>query len=156
MQCKSLWIKASAKCINVNVNVIIFHNITILTVFWTNKCRLGRPKAPFTLQAILGDKATRSHSFQWRAGDFRRHERQRPLATGWGVSSDATKFRILQLYANEERLSGATANRKEDGWAHVIVLLSAVDKHTRWEKNRLCFSFIFVCMYGLNSYLYYI
>ncbi len=113
-------------------------------------------KAPFTLQVTLSDKATRSHSFQWRAGDFRRHERQRPLATGWGVSSDATKFRILQLYANEERLSGVTANRKEDGWAHVIVLLSAVDKHTQWEKNRLCFSFIFVCMYGLNSYLYYI
>ncbi len=39
----------------------------------------------------------------------------RAIATGWGVSSDATKFRILQLYANEERLSGATANRKEDG-----------------------------------------
>ncbi len=29
------------------------------------------PKAPFTLQAILSDKATRSHSFQWRAGNFR-------------------------------------------------------------------------------------
>ncbi len=24
MQCKSLWIKASAKCINVNVNVLLF------------------------------------------------------------------------------------------------------------------------------------
>ncbi len=30
------------------------------------------------------------------------------------LSSDATEFRILQIYANEERLSGATANRKED------------------------------------------
>ncbi len=48
------------------------------------------------------------------------------------VSSDVTKFSILQLYANEERLSGVSANRKEDGWAHVIVLLSAVDKHTQW------------------------
>ncbi len=46
-----------------------------------------------------------------------------------------TKFRILQLYANEERLSGATANGNEDGRAHVIVLLSAVDKHTRWKKK---------------------
>ncbi len=27
MHCKSLWIKASAKCINVNVNV--YHNINI-------------------------------------------------------------------------------------------------------------------------------
>ncbi len=76
------------------------------------------------------DKATQSHSFQWRAGDFWRQARHRPLATRWGVSSDTTKFRILQLYANEERLSGATANRKEDGWAHVIVLLSGIDKHT--------------------------
>ncbi len=49
----------------------------------------------------------RSHSFQWRAGDFRRQARQldTPLVTGWGVSSDATKIRILQLYANEERHS---------------------------------------------------
>ncbi len=81
---------------------------------------------------------------------------QQPLATGWGVSSDATKFRIPQLYANEERLLGATANRKEDGRAHVIVLLSAVDKHTQWKKSRLRFAFIFVCMYGFNLYLYYI
>ncbi len=27
MQCKSLWIKASAKCINVNVNVLV-HDVT--------------------------------------------------------------------------------------------------------------------------------
>ncbi len=73
----------------------------------------------------------------------------------WSVSSDATKFRIPQLYANEERLLGATANRKEDGWAHVIVLLSAVDKHAM-EKSRLRFSFIFVYMHGFNLYLYYI
>ncbi len=38
-------------------------------------------QAPFTLQATLSDKATRSHSFQWRAGDFRRHERQWAIAT---------------------------------------------------------------------------
>jgi len=30
MQCKSLWIKASAKCINVNVNIQIFWD----TDFW--------------------------------------------------------------------------------------------------------------------------
>ncbi len=119
-----------------------------MTVMW--------PEAPFTLQATLSDKARQSHSFQWRAGDFRRHERQRPLVTGWGVSSNATKFRILKIYANEERLSGATANRKEDGWAHMIVLLSAVDKHTQWKKSRLCFSFIFVCMSVFNLYLYHI
>ncbi len=124
-----------------------------LRKYITSQCSKLSPEAPFTLQATLSDKATRSHSFQWRAGDFRRHERQRPLATGWGVSSDATKFRILQLYANEERLSGATANRKEDGWAHVIVLLSAVDKHTQWKKSRLCFSFIFVCMSVFNLYI---
>ncbi len=50
-----------------------------------------------------------------------------------------SKFRILQLYANEERLLGATANRKEDGWAHVFVLL-AVDKHTQRKHSRLGFS----------------
>ncbi len=114
-----------------------------LLYFWSNKCSL-KPRSHYT---TLSDKATRSHSFQWRAGDFRR---QRVIVTGWGVSSDATKFRILQLYANDERLSGATANRKEDGWAHVIVLLSAVDKHTQWKKSRLCFSFIF------NLYSYHI
>ncbi len=83
-----------------------------------------KPQAPFTLQATLSDKATRSHSFQWRAGNFRR---QRAIATV-GDRMGRGKFRILQLYANEDRLSGATANGKEDGWAHVIVLLSAVDK----------------------------
>ncbi len=36
MQCKSLWIKASAKCINVNVNIVyniyvIFNNMTVRT-----------------------------------------------------------------------------------------------------------------------------
>ncbi len=36
-------------------------------------CRCVSLKAPFTLQATLSDKATRSHSFQWRAGDFQRH-----------------------------------------------------------------------------------
>ncbi len=51
------------------------------------------------------------------------------------MSSDATKFRIPQVYANEEPLSGATANRKEDGRAHVIDLLSAEDKHMKWGKN---------------------
>ncbi len=103
-------------------------------------------QAPFTLQVTRSDKVTRSHSFQWGAGDFRRQARQRPLATGWGVSSDVTKFRIPQLYANEERHSGATANRKEDGRAHVIVLLSAVDKHTQWKKvGSVSHSFLFVC-----------
>ncbi len=67
------------------------------------------------LKSPMTSDPTRSHSFQWRAGNFQWHERQQPLATGWGVSSDTTKFRILQLYANEEWLSGATANRKEDG-----------------------------------------
>ncbi len=62
------------------------------------------------------------------------------------MSSDATKFRIPQLYANEERLLGATANWKEDGRAHVIVLLSAVDKHTQWKKvGSVSHSFLFVC-----------
>ncbi len=60
------------------------------------------------------------------------------------LSSDATEFRILQIYANEERLSGATANKKEDGWAHVIVLL--VDKHTQWKKvGSVSHSLLFVC-----------
>ncbi len=71
------------------------------------------------------------------SGDTSDSEQYRPLATGWGVSSDATKFRILQLYANEEWLSGVTANRKEDGRAHVIVLFSAVDKHSQWKKVQL-------------------
>ncbi len=31
MQCKSLWIKASAKCINVNVNILIFCDTGFLT-----------------------------------------------------------------------------------------------------------------------------
>ncbi len=137
------------------VNFKIHDCLFYLAVFKIPSCA----KAPFTLQATHSDKATRSHSFQWRAGDFRRQERQRLSATvgdRMGVSSDATKFRIPQLYANEERLLGATANRKEDGRAHVIVLLSAVDKHTQWKKSRLRFAFIFVCMYGFNLYLYYI
>ncbi len=100
-------------------------------------------KAPFTLQA------TKWHdpiNFNWELAISGDKRWQQPLAIGWGVSSDVTKFRILQLYANEERLSGASANRKEDGWAHVIILLSAVDKYMQWEKSRFCFSFIFVCM----------
>ncbi len=105
-------------------------------------------KALFTLQA------TQSYSFQWRAADFRRQVRQRPWMTGWGVSSDATKFRILQLYANEEWLSGAIANRKEDGRAHVIVLLSAVDKHTQWKKlGSVSHSFLFVCTDLIRIYI---
>ncbi len=72
------------------------------------------------------------------------------------MSSDVTKFRIPQLYANEERLSGATANRKEDDRAHVIVLLSAVDERTQWEKvGSVSHTFLFVCN-GFNLYLYYI
>ncbi len=61
------------------------------------------------------------------------------------MSSNTTKFRILQLYANkEEQLSEATANRKED--AHVIVLVSAVDKQTQWKKvGSVSHSFLFVC-----------
>ncbi len=48
--------------------------------------------------AVSGDT---SHSDHWRPNG--------------GVSSDVTKFRILQLYANEEQFAGATANRIEDG-----------------------------------------
>ncbi len=88
----------------------------------------------FTLKVARSDKATQSHSFQCRAGDFWRQERQRPSATGWGVSSDATKFRISQIYANEKWLSGATANRKEDGSAHVIILLSGAAVTERWRS----------------------
>lgn len=39
-----------------------------------------------------------------------------------GVSSDATKLRIVYLYANEQRHNIATTSRSEDR-AHVICLL---------------------------------
>ncbi len=70
-----------------------------------------------------------------------------------GRAPDATKFRILQIYANEERLSEATANRKEDGWAHVIFLLLAVYKHTQWKVGSVSHSFLFVCMYLIHIYI---
>ncbi len=71
-----------------------------------------------------------------------------------GACPAKRQFRILQLYANEERLSGATANRKEDGWAHVIVLLSAVDKHTQWGKiGSVSHSFLFVCTDLIHIYI---
>ncbi len=41
------------------------------------------------------------------------------------LATQATVAVGLQLYAKAERLSGATANKKEDR-AHVIVLVSAV------------------------------
>ncbi len=95
-------------------------------------------RAPFTLQATLSDTIPFISMESWRFPATQ--------ATGWDVSSDVTKFRILQLYANEERLLWATANRKEDGWAHVIVLLSAVDKQTQWKKvGSISLSFLFVC-----------
>ncbi len=66
----------------------------------------------------------------------------------WGVSNDATKFRILQLYANEEQHSGATPNRKEDR-AHVIALLSA----QQWEADPRChYSFLFLCTDSIYIY----
>ncbi len=45
MQCKSLWIKASAKCINVNVNVPVLLSLFpvfehVDYVFWTLKIKL--------------------------------------------------------------------------------------------------------------------
>ncbi len=34
MQCKSLWIKASAKCINVNVVLLLFCALLLVTVLF--------------------------------------------------------------------------------------------------------------------------
>ncbi len=87
--------------------------------------------------AVSGDT---SHSDHWRPNG--------------GVSSNVTKFRILQLYANEEQFAGATANRIEDGWAHVILLLSAKDKHTQWKKVcSVSHSFLFVCTDLIHIYI---
>ncbi len=41
MLCKSNWIKASAKCINVNVNVIRLLHITLIQCAQYSKDRLG-------------------------------------------------------------------------------------------------------------------
>ncbi len=106
-------------------------------------------RAPFTLQATLRDKATQSHSFQWRAGDFRRHKRPDETCPATWQSSESFNFMQMKSDFRERQPIGTK-------WAHVIILLSAVDKQTQWKKSRLYFPFTFVCMYGLNSYLYYI
>ncbi len=41
MQCKSLWIKASAKCINVNVNVNLSHEVYIF--MFSDSCIVSYP-----------------------------------------------------------------------------------------------------------------
>ncbi len=41
MQCKSLWIKASAKCINVNVNVMQFYSARNLNIS-VLQCKLAK------------------------------------------------------------------------------------------------------------------
>ncbi len=53
MQCKSLWIKASAKCINVNVNV----NFTNTPHFKAYKCLVEGARASVSVSSTRDCKA---------------------------------------------------------------------------------------------------
>ncbi len=82
-----------------------------LNIFQQGGLRSASHLALFTLQATHSDKAdTIPLIFNGELAISGRHERQWAivtLASGWGVTSDATKFKILQLFEIEEWLSGA-------------------------------------------------
>ncbi len=99
--------------------------------FWVHypfKC-----KAPFTLQS------TKQHNPIHFNGEL----------VICSDTSDSEHVQRRDKVQNPSNLckwrAGATANRKEDGWAHVIVLLSAVDKHTK--VGSVSNSFLFVILW---------
>lgn len=68
----------------------------------SHQSRIMQSIAPFRPPDTSSCRATRSHWFQWRAGNFRRRE---------SGESQATKMRIVQLHANDERLLWATTSK---------------------------------------------